>query len=183
MVRSHDHVLRIMVLAALSAAFGGVLATSGVFKLKSPDPTRATLAAFRMPSTRWAAQVVGVVEVVVGTAVVFAGGVIQLAGGVMYVAFAGAMAPIVVGRLDLASCGCFGDRSASPGYLHLIVNGAGAGVFFWMYIAALDPFVAALDGAGFGAIFGWVVTVGIYGFVIVILLTRGRVLHNDADSR
>lgn len=182
-VRSHDDVPCAVVLTALAAAFGIVLVVSGGFKLKTPDPTRATLATFRMPSTRWAVQVVGLLEIVVGTLVVFTGGVVQLAGGALYVAFAAAVAPIVVGRLDLASCGCFGDRSTSPGYVHLFVNGVGAVVFFWMYIAAVDPPATALSRTGIGAAIGWVVTAALYAFLIVILLTQGGILRRGADSR
>ncbi|GBE25228.1 hypothetical protein BMS3Bbin02_01513 [bacterium BMS3Bbin02] len=171
-----------MVLAALSAAFGAVLVVSGVAKLKTPDPTQIALAAFRMPSTRWAAQTVGGVEVVVGGLVPFVGGVAQLAGGALYVAFAVAVAPIVVGRVDLASCGCFGDRSTTPGYAHLVINGVGASVFFWMYISALDPLTLGLRGARVEASLGWVLTAFLYALAIVIALTRGTIRGRGADT-
>ncbi len=171
-----------MVLAAVSASFGFVLFASGVVKLRTPDPTQVALAAFRMPSTRWAAQVLGGVEVLVGALVLFFGGVVQLAGGALYVGFTAAVAPIVLGRIDLASCGCFGDRSTKPGYIHLVVNGAGAVVFFWMYIGAFDPFVVAGRGSGTAAGLGWSLAVLLYALAIMIMLTRGAILERRTDS-
>lgn len=171
-----------MVLAALSAAFGGVLVASGVAKLKTPDPTQVALAAFRMPSTRWAAQAVGAVEIIVGALVPFLGGLAQLAGGALYVAFAAAVAPIVAGRVDLASCGCFGDRSTKPGYAHPVIDGVGAAVFFWMYISALDPFVLTLRGLSVVVLLGWTLTAFLYAVTIVIALTRGTIVERGAGS-
>ncbi|MCH7668289.1 MAG: DoxX family membrane protein [Acidobacteria bacterium] len=169
--------------AALSGAYAVVLVASGGAKLRSPDPTRTALAAFRLPASRRAAYALGFVEVTLGVMVLFVGAIPQLVGGALYLAFAVVVTPVVTGRLDLETCGCFGERSLAPGVAHIAINLVGAGSFFAMYVAASPPFVPMVRGTTVAAALGW--TAGAVGYAIgvTVALTKGTMLTRGAEVR
>lgn len=83
------------------------------------------------------ARTVGVAEVLIGIVALTVGGPIAaMVVAFIYVAFA--VVVVMARRRGLASCGCFGVRSAAPSWVHVAVN----------LVSGAIAVVAALAGGG-----------------------------------
>lgn len=113
-----------------------VLAVAGVAKLRRPAPTGLALARLGLPGSDGVVTALGLVEVVAAGAAAALGGPFALPVAVLYLGFAAVTAAQIRaarGSGTAADCGCFGDRSAPVGPIHVAVNvalaiAAGAGV-------------------------------------------------------
>lgn len=129
-----------MIVAALSPTLGPLLVAAvvlfdaGAAKLARPAPTAIALARLGWSAPDAAVRCLGVVEIAVAVAAAAWGGPAAVAMAALYVGFAGVSAlQIRTARAsgEAADCGCFGDRSAPVGRLHVVVNlllAAGAAV-------------------------------------------------------
>jgi hypothetical protein len=125
-----------------------VLAAAGAAKLADPTPTGSTLAALGLPGGPVAARLVGGAELGLAVAGLAVGGAVVAAGvALAYGAFA--VVVVLARRRGLASCGCFGARSAPPSRVHVLVNAASA------LVAAVAVAVVPLPAAdGLAAVGG-----------------------------
>ena len=106
-----------------------VLAVGGAMKLVRPGPAAGALAALHIPAARVAARLMGAAELVAGSAaLVFGGRAAALVVAGFYLVFAGFVAAAMSGRIEVASCGCFGQEDAPPGSTHLVIDLVAAGV-------------------------------------------------------
>lgn len=109
-------------------AAAGLLAVSGVLKVRRPGATVGALRSAGLPSARGWVVALGAVEVAVGGWAVLAGGPSACAAvAALYLAFAGfAFRLQAAGRAG--SCGCFGQASTVASPLHVAINVAVASV-------------------------------------------------------
>jgi Methylamine utilisation protein MauE len=97
------------------------LIASGVAKLASPSAVGGALGRLHLPSSRTAAQGLGLAEVGLGAlAIAFGGPVASAALAAWYLLLALAAALLLRG--GAASCGCFGQASAPPSWLHVALD-------------------------------------------------------------
>jgi hypothetical protein len=110
-------------LDALTWVVAAVLLAAGVSKLLAPEPAARAIRAL-VPSSAvgpGAARALGGFEAVVGLAVLVIGG--RAAAVALAAAYLGVTVTSVAAvRRGLPSCGCFGERSARPTWLHVAVN-------------------------------------------------------------
>lgn len=100
-----------------------VLVAAGATKLADPAPLAEALGALGVPvgSGAVSARAIGTVEVVVGVAgLVVGGAAIAAIVSLIYLGFA--VLVVLARRRGLASCGCFGSRSAPPSPVHVAMN-------------------------------------------------------------
>jgi hypothetical protein len=114
-----------------------VMAAAGVAKLAKPDVTTDAVHAAGLPASRGAVTLLGVAELHVGEAVIVwqtRPAAVLLA--LLYLGFVGYSLRLLIVRGPAASCGCFGQRHATVGAEHVVVNvavalvalGAAAGI-------------------------------------------------------
>jgi hypothetical protein len=156
-----------------------VLVVAGASKLAAPEQVASTLASlgFARPAAPGrargvlAARVVGAVEVGLGLAALVAGGVL-LAVGVALAYLAFAVIVVLARRRGLASCGCFGARSAPPSWVHVAVN---------VGSAAVAVVAATIDGGPVPAADG-LADLGGTGVVVAALVLLTAVLVVVLDT-
>jgi hypothetical protein len=86
------------------------------------------------------ARLMGVAELTAGSAALVVGGRgAALAVGGFYVVFAAFVVLAISGRVEVASCGCFGQDDAPPGVTHLVIDLVAAAVCLTAAIAAPPP--------------------------------------------
>jgi hypothetical protein len=112
-----------VVAQAVSAVALVLLAASGVSKVLDPDPTRGAMAAARLPSSRWIARGLGVVEVFAAVIGLSIGGSWLALAAALYVGFFLFTLSAMTRRLPIQSCGCFGKADTPPTWLHVVYNG------------------------------------------------------------
>jgi len=135
-----------------------VLVVAGTSKVSAPQLVAPTFAALlsgrsgKEPAGRsgdgssgvWVARTLGAVELLVGIVALTVGGVAAaVAVAVTYVVFAGVV--VMARRRGLASCGCFGLRSAPPSWVHVAVNAVSSAIAVGAAVAADGP-VPVADG-------------------------------------
>lgn len=150
-----------------------LLATAGVAKIVTPEPTRAALASVGVRVPAAAVVALGVAEVAVGAWSVAWGG--RLAAAVLcvaYLSFAGFV--VLARRADTASCGCFGSASTPPSGVHLAVNLALAAIAGLALAAGVPPVadVLADQPLGGAAYVGFVIGGTYLTYVLLTLLPR-----------
>jgi hypothetical protein len=119
---------------ALAAA---LLAVGGVMKMVRPGPAAGALAALHIPAALSAARLMGGAELIAGSAALVVGGrgaALVVAG--FYLVFAAFVAMAISGRVEVASCGCFGQEDAPPTVAHLVIDLCAAGVCLVAAVAA-----------------------------------------------
>ena len=182
-----------------------VLVVAGASKLAAPDQVAATLTSLglsrrsrsgapgrgRAPGTV-AAMAIGAVEVGLGLAALVVGGPLTAVGvALAYVAFA--VIVVVARRRGLASCGCFGARSAPPSWVHVGVNMGSAAVASVAAVTGGGPLPAADGLAELGTgtavvVSGLVLLVAMLVVVLdttvadVVEATRALRNQNDGDQ-
>lgn len=108
-----------------------VMAVAGVAKLAKPDVTTDAVRAAGLPAPRGAATLLGLTELLVGVAViVWQSRPAAVLLGLLYVGFVVYSLRLLIVRGPAASCGCFGQRHATLGVEHVVVNLAVALVVF-----------------------------------------------------
>jgi hypothetical protein len=108
-------------------AAAGLVAVSGMAKLRHPGSATRALASLRLPSGPWTARVIGLVELAIGAWCLFAPGrAATVSLGLLYGAFAVFLAVLM--RAGGASCGCLGRKEAPPSLAHIVLNVAAASV-------------------------------------------------------
>lgn len=120
-----------------------VLVVAGASKLSEPSGTAAALAALGVPGGNAAARALGAVEVGLGLGGLAVGGRVLAAGVAMAYGFF-AVVVLVARRRGLASCGCFGARSAPPSVVHVAVNALSAAVAAGAAVTGPVPVADAL---------------------------------------
>jgi len=157
-----------------------VLVASGATKVAEPDAFARALDAFGVlpkragspdPMGRWAAVIIGLVEIGIGFNALVIGG--PLLGWMAAIAFGLFTVVVLVARArGLSSCGCFGARSGTPNLAHAALN-AGSSVVCGA--AALTGPVAladGLDGLGRGTAIAVVAGVLAVAAAIIVADTR-----------
>lgn len=136
-------------LDALTWVVAAVLLAAGVAKLMDPDPTARALRSL-VPSAgigSGPARALGAFESLVGLAVLTVGG--RVAAVVLAVAYLGVtVTSIAAVRRGLPSCGCFGERSARPTWLHVSLNAVSLGVAL---LGVVQPPMSVGDGLSGGS--------------------------------
>lgn len=115
-----------VVAQAVSAVALVLLAASGVSKVLDPDPTRGAMAAARLPSSRWIARGLGLVEVIAAMTGLALGGPWLAIAAALYVGFFLFTLSAMTQKLPIQSCGCFGKVETPPTWLHVGYNGLSA---------------------------------------------------------
>lgn len=165
----------------LDAAFWAVclvLVASGATKVAEPASFARALADLGLSGGghdgsvgRWAAVLVGVVEIGVGlNGLVLGGVVLALLAAAAYAAFTGVV--LVARRRGLASCGCFGARSGTPTLTHAAVNLGSAVVCVAAAVAVPVALSDGLEGMAAGAAAAVVLGVLAVAVAIVVVDTR-----------
>lgn len=100
-----------------------VVAIAGVAKLAKPDVTTEAVRAAGLPAPRGAATLLGLVELLVGvTVIVWQTPQAALVLGLLYLGFVVYSVRLLIVRGAAAACGCFGQRHATVGIEHVVVN-------------------------------------------------------------
>lgn len=116
-----------MVIGGLLGVVAGVLALGGLAKVRAPEATEPMLRTLGLPSGRWAARLLGLVELGVGAAAYLLGGrALAVVVAALFIAFTVAVLRLRAAGPDAASCGCFGRSSAPPTLVHVVVDAAAA---------------------------------------------------------
>jgi hypothetical protein len=124
-------------------AAAGLVAVSGLAKLRHPGSASRVLGALRLPAGPSAVRVIGLAELAIGTWCLFAPGrAAAVSLGLLYGAFAVFLAVLM--KAGGASCGCLGRREAPPSVAHVVLNVAAASV------AALVAFAPPAGVIAFG---------------------------------
>jgi hypothetical protein len=133
------------------------LLVSGAVKVTDPAPLVPALGRLHLPARRWAARLVGLIEVGLGAAAIAAGGTITAGAlAVWYVLLAVAAGLLL--RAGAASCGCFGAKSAPPSIIHVLLDLLAAVVAVAAAAMAAPGAVEVVDELGFA-------TLALVGFV------------------
>ncbi len=138
-----------------------VLVVAGASKLSEPSGTAAALGALGIPGRDAAARALGAVEVGLGLGGLAVGGRVIAAGVAVAYAFF-AVVVLVARRRGLASCGCFGARSAPPSPVHVAVNAVSAAVAAVAAVARPVPVADAL------AAVPWPTAAAALGLVVLV---------------
>ncbi len=148
----------LVIVASLSPALAPllvaavVLATAGVAKLRRPAATGLAMARAGLPGSDAVVRALGLAEVTAAALAALVGGATALLLVAAYLAFAAfTFAQITRERQggDAADCGCFGDRSAPVGPLHVGVNLSLAAGAAWAAAVGSEGLVQGLaDDAG-----------------------------------
>jgi hypothetical protein len=99
-----------------------LLAASGVSKALDPTPTRGSLKAARLPSSRAAVLILGVSEVAAAVFGIVVGGSSLALAAALYLGFSIFTFAAVRGRIPVQSCGCFGRDDTPPSVIHVVYN-------------------------------------------------------------
>lgn len=148
-----------------------VLAVAGASKVVDPSEVATTLSALGLGGRR-TARLLGAAEVVVAVgAMTFGGRLSAVVVGVAYAAFA--VIVVVARRAGLASCGCFGARSAPPSIVHVVVDVASAGIA-WV--------AAANRGGGPAPLTDGITSLGWAGVVVAGLVLLATIMVVVVDT-
>lgn len=141
------------------------LIASGVAKLASPDAVGEALRRLRLPSGRLSSQALGLVEIALGAlAIAFGGalGGVALAGWYLLLALAAA----TLLRGGAASCGCFGQSSAPPSWLHVALDLVAAAMGAAAAVASVPPATEVFAELGWlSALFVPFLVLGVVAFI------------------
>lgn len=100
-----------------------VLGVAGVAKVATPDGTRVALRTVGLPSDRWAARLLGVIELTIAAvALVVAGRLGAVLVTLAYLGFASFSALLLQRSRGKASCGCFGGTDSPVTRIHVVLN-------------------------------------------------------------
>lgn len=111
-----------------------LLIASGVSKVLDPNPTRGALKAARLPSSRTAVVVLGVLEIVAAVSGMVAGGLWVAPAAALYLGFTFFTFAAVRGQIPVQSCGCFGREDTPPTALHIVYNLSATMAFGYLMI-------------------------------------------------
>lgn len=152
-------------LAVAVGVAGVLLVGSGIGKVARPAATATALGAVGLPAAPTTARVLGVGELGLGLAAMATGATPLVAlVAALYLGFAGFVALVLVRRVDLTTCGCFGSTAAPPSWLHLVVDLAIAGL---VAAAAIDGVPTLADVADGGYAMGVVLGVAA-GYALLV---------------
>ena len=157
-------------------AVAWVIIAAGVAKVMDPAPLGASVLTLGVRAPRWSLRSFGLVEVALGAAALLNGRLALGALAFAYLTFAVALA-LVSRRTDGASCGCFGSRQASAGWVGVTLN---------VVSAAIAAVVAVSPPADAGRVTPILAAVPV-GVLLVVLHTTGaefadglrRLRHRD----
>ncbi len=144
-----------------------ILGLGGLAKLWTPIPARRALRAVSVDVPLAAVRALGLAELALACAGIFSGAaIVPIVVGMAYVAFA-LFVVVMLRTADATSCGCFGNNSAPPSYLHVIVNLLSAAVAFGS--TGFDGVVTTVgDRAGVGTALLLLVVVGVYALYLLL---------------
>lgn len=162
-----------------------VLVLSGVAKLRQPGSLVRLLGSVGIPAGPVGVRAFSLVESAVGTICLIAPGrAAAMALGSLYVVFAAVLACILARRLEVASCGCAGDRDLPPSWIHVALNLAAAATALASAVTGpafggLAPTAAHLPLAGAGFVVGvattaWLAVLCAAHLPTVLFAYRGR---------
>jgi len=104
----------------------GLLAVSGLAKLRAPGGAARALASARLPSSRAVVRALGAVELAVGLAALVQPRPLAPAVALLYLGFAGFVVHALAAGVPMATCGCLGDEETPPTALHAAVTATAA---------------------------------------------------------
>lgn len=167
----------------LDAAFWAVclvLAASGATKVADPTAFARALAELGVaraqsgadtPRERWAAVLVGVVEIGVGlNGLVLGGSLVAGLAACAYAAFT--VVVLIARRRGLSSCGCFGQHSGTPSLTHAAVNLVSAVVCAVAAVVGPAALTVGLEGLSLPSAAAVVLGVLAAAVAIVVVDTR-----------
>lgn len=167
------------VLAGPFYAAAGLLVLAGAAKLLRPVPAAGALRAVGLPAAPGAVRLLGAVEIAVGMWAIGSGSrVAALSLAVVYAGFAGFVV-VAMQRAASVSCGCFGRSDAPPGWVHLVIDAAAAGVGVAVAFHPVGSLPAFLDdGPAIGAMFLVYVGLAVYlAYLSLSSLPRSRAVR------
>lgn len=155
----------------------GVLAVAGLAKLRSPGGARRALDAVGLPASPIAVRLLGAIELGLAIGCIASPSMttaLLLAGA--FGLFAGFVGYLLVRRIEVPTCGCFGERDTPPSVVHVAFNIGAAG-------AALLAFAGRPAGARdlfgelplAGAPFALCVIVAVYLSWLVVVELPGAI--------
>jgi hypothetical protein len=165
-------------IGSLCAAAALLLLGSGVAKLRTPEPSLATVAALLRRRTSNRAlrfslvRAVAAGEVIAGAGFLVFGGRVPAAAVALLFAMFAAIAVILLIRSDRVACGCFGRSDAPIGISHLAVNVCCCAVAVACTIRPVGPLGGLLSASGVVAIVGvvQVVLLAALGYLVMTAL-------------
>jgi hypothetical protein len=141
----------------------GLLAVSGIAKLRSPGPATDALVELRIPVSRLLVRVVALVELAAAALMVARPSSGAPIGSGLYLGFATLVLTQLV-RGSARSCGCLGSAALSPTRLHVALNIALAGCCVLPHgdtlVAFSDGLVGVVIFAG-AAVTAWALAAGL----------------------
>jgi len=160
--------MNVLVVSVIAVAW--VVVVAGVAKLHDPAPLRSVLHSIGVTVPRVAVRAAGAAEIALGALVLLLGPrPVILAMGFAYLVFAGLL--VVVARAgDSLSCGCFGARSSSAGWVGIAVD-LGSAV-----VALAAAALAAPVGIGSGSDLLAVVLGAVVASLLIVIHTTGAEL-------
>ncbi len=151
----------------------GVLAVAGVAKVRSPGGASRALDAVGLPAPSVAVRLLGAIEL--GLAI----GCITSPSTTMAILLAGAFGVfavfvgyLLVRRIEVPTCGCFGERDTPPSVVHVVFNVGAAGAALLAVAAtpaSLGGLLTELPLAGAPFVLGVIVAVYLSWLVVVEL--------------
>ena len=152
-------------------ALAALLAVAALAKLRDPTSAAAALGRAGLPSGPALVRMLAVAELLVAGAVLLAGGVVPVVAlGLLHLGFAAFVVRVRRAAGPKASCGCFGGAEAPVGLLHVVVNGAAAGVAAVSLTGSL-PALPAVLGDGVGLAVPYAASVAVGAWAIGLCLT------------
>lgn len=173
-----------------------VLVVAGASKVSRPDLVAPTFTALlrgrdaheragrsgELTSGVRFARTSGIVEVVVGVvALTVGGGVVAVVVAVLYVVFA--VVVVMARRRGLASCGCFGARSAAPSWVHVAVDVASAALAIGAAAVAGGPEPVADGLSQLGGPLAVVVAVAVLVATVLVVVLDTAVADAVESAR
>lgn len=160
--------MSVLVVSVVAVAW--VVVVAGAAKLHDPAPLRTVLHSIGVTVPRAGVRAAGVLEIAMGVLVILLGSpLVMLAMGCAYLVFAGLL--VVVARAgDPVSCGCFGARSSSAGWVGIVIDLGSAGV------TLTGAAVAAPVGLGSGSDLLAVILGGAVASLLIVIHTTGAEL-------
>ena len=132
-----------------------LLVVAGGAKIHAPHAARRVLEALGLPASVASVRLIGAGEVALGlTAFVWADRWTAVVVALAYVVFAAVGLWVLVGRVDIASCGCLGALDTPPSALHVVLSlfaAVAAGLAAAARPVRIDLYVGSLplEGAPF----------------------------------
>lgn len=100
-----------------------LLVVAGIAKMREPAPLSRVLRALHLPESDRVVRLLAISEIGVGiSALVYPSTASAVLVAALYTLFSAVLLIVRLGRIDVPSCGCLGDREAPVSLLHVGLN-------------------------------------------------------------